>query len=103
MVSSAAVLLLSLHVFDHEHRSSFTADEKLAYQEAAVCLTTVAPKLGIGNSTTLWQEMQYVHMSQVTWIHNVVRRTESEFIPSKNNTEPYIRALSSHGTDIMWQ
>ncbi|KAI4593323.1 hypothetical protein KJ359_009854 [Pestalotiopsis sp. 9143b] len=51
--------------------SSFTADEKLAYQEAAVCLTTVAPKLGIGNSTTLWQEMQYVHMSQVTWIHNV--------------------------------
>lgn len=54
-------------------RSAFTADEKLAYQEAAVCLTTVAPKLGIGNSTTLWQEMQYVHMSQVTWIHNVVR------------------------------
>jgi hypothetical protein len=64
---------LSIAITNHAPRSTFTTDEKSAYLDAALCLTTAAPTIGLGDSATLWQEMQYAHIGQVTWIHNVVR------------------------------
>lgn len=69
---------LSIAIADHAPRSTFTTDEKSAYLDAALCLTTAAPTIGLGDSVTLWQEMQYAHIGQVTWIHNVVRRLGSK-------------------------
>ncbi|ETS75571.1 hypothetical protein PFICI_12515 [Pestalotiopsis fici W106-1] len=56
--------------------TNFTSTEKSAYIDAALCLTTAEPTIGLGDSATVWQEMQYAHIGQVTWIHNV-----GQFLP----------------------
>lgn len=75
---------ISLPITDHTTRTNFTTTEKAAYLDAALCLTTAEPTIGLGDSATLWQEMQYAHIGQVTWIHNVVRRAP---VPSHDDLQ----------------
>lgn len=75
---------ISLPITDHTNRTNFTTTEKSAYLDAALCLTTAEPTIGLGDSATLWQEMQYAHIGQVTWIHNVVRRAP---VPSHDDLQ----------------
>lgn len=83
---------ISLHITDRPTRTNFTTTEKSAYVDAALCLTTAEPSIGLGDSATLWQEMQYAHIGQVTWIHNVVSRAlvqSTEFCISHRMTDHF--------------
>jgi len=48
-----------------------TNSEKSSYIRAAICLTRRPAKHGIAGARTLWDELQYIHIYQATYIHFV--------------------------------
>ncbi|KAI0127800.1 hypothetical protein BJ170DRAFT_387864 [Xylariales sp. AK1849] len=61
-------------------RKSFTSladDEKLAYLDAVLCLTTHDAVFGLyDGAVTLWDEQQYLHLTMSNYIHDV-----GQFLP----------------------
>lgn len=64
-------------------RKNFTSlsnDEKLAWLDAEVCLTTHDAVFGLyDGATTLWDEQQYLHLTMSNYIHGVVNHDTPEY------------------------
>ena len=84
MVSKLEPFSKGLPCFRHDlisqPRSNLTPEEKSSYLHASVCLTQEPAKLGLGSSKTRWDELQYNHINQVSWIHFVVSHSHSHWL-----------------------
>ncbi|ETS87476.1 hypothetical protein PFICI_01304 [Pestalotiopsis fici W106-1] len=56
--------------------SSLTSDEQQSYIDATLCLMSTPASSDIGNASTRWDELQYNHIYQTGWIHDV-----GQFLP----------------------
>lgn len=60
------------HSLTHNsYRTALTDVEKKAYIDAELCLQSSAPRSGIKNAQTRWDELQYIHIAQTNMVHDV--------------------------------
>ncbi|KAL1855304.1 hypothetical protein Daus18300_011121 [Diaporthe australafricana] len=80
LVALASLSLAAADCTDPVQRKNFTSltnDEKLAWLDAEVCLTTHESRFGLFDAaTTLWDEQQYLHLVMSNYIHGV-----GQFLP----------------------
>lgn len=58
---------------------SLSDDDKTAYIDAVLCLTTHDAVFGLyDGATTLWDEQQYLHLTMSNYIHGVVSHKSSK-------------------------
>ncbi|KAJ0125370.1 mino acid transporter [Diaporthe amygdali] len=51
--------------------STLTDAEKKEYIDAELCLQSAAPRSGIENAQTRWDELHYIHIAQTNMVHDV--------------------------------
>jgi tyrosinase len=58
---------------------SLSDEDKTAYTDAVLCLTTHDAVFGLyDGATTLWDEQQYLHLTMSNYIHGVVSHKSSK-------------------------
>lgn len=80
-----------MHLLTHIRRSALTSDEKSAYIQADLCLMAAPAKSGIPGAITRWDELQYSHIAQASYIHGVVGIV---FLMQTDMVANVVRALS---------
>lgn len=57
----------------HVHRRTLTDSEKLAYISGELCLMNSPSQLQVPGLQSRWDDLQWVHLTQSSYIHDVVR------------------------------